>query len=292
MAGGVTVLSLNGCLKLQDVAMSKLSMRCKNLEELHLNSCTLLTDTSLENLAKNDVLDTLQVLSLCSVFPNMSPEGLRPIADFVNLREIYLFDNNLVRDETLQNICMSCTSLKVLDIGGCGSRITDSGLDKLPASLEYLTVNHLSSITDEGFEIIGDNCPNLRSLKARFCHDVGDFGVTAVIVFCRQLIELDLCGCFSVTNHVIDRLVSAVSLRDTSEQSVTVMAGGTSIDESKLTLPPSIKLNMFAYSPTAPDFDAAPYDFESEEEDSFEDYDFEDLLDNDDPFLVAEMEMS
>uniref|UniRef100_A0A6M2DPI0 F-box/LRR-repeat protein 15-like leucin rich repeat domain-containing protein n=1 Tax=Xenopsylla cheopis TaxID=163159 RepID=A0A6M2DPI0_XENCH len=163
------------------------------LKQINLSSSTV-----------NDV--TLGILSRCKMMDRvtfsrgnyqMTSHGL--ISLFSNLhylRALYIADCNIFTDSVLECLKTECSLLNELDIGGC--KVTDEGMKSLSSMAELSSLNisrtnvtdiglkYLMSgvirkvlwelrmcscpITDEGVQIVANNCPGLATLICEDCN--------------------------------------------------------------------------------------------------------------------------
>lgn len=67
-------------------------------------------------------------------------------------------------------------------------------------TVEKITLNGCSRLTDTGISIIARRCPELRCLEIRGCGNVTNAGVCELVSKCHNLEKLDITGCYQITN--------------------------------------------------------------------------------------------
>ncbi|KAH3764719.1 hypothetical protein Pelo_3425 [Pelomyxa schiedti] len=112
------------------------------------------------------------------------------------LVELTLERPSMITDAGLSTIALF-THLKGLVIDSC-ELISDEGvitlLGSLPQTLEYLSVDNCSTLTDEIMVVLAACFPTLQSLSLDSC-EIGDPGLVHLssAVFCKSLKSLNLC---------------------------------------------------------------------------------------------------
>ena len=105
-----------------------------------------------------------------------------------------------MRDFSLKEVAKNCPSLKYLSVAKCP--ITDTAMKyigKHCVKLKYLNIRGCEAVSDIGMTHIVQNCLKLRSLDAGKC-DITDNGLQMIGIHCPQLKKLSIRGCDRITN--------------------------------------------------------------------------------------------
>lgn len=98
--------------------------------------------------------------------------------------------------------------------------------------LETLIINNLDKVTAVGL----DNMCNIRQLECRSCTSINDTGLAIIIHVSPNLEVLDLTGCKSITNNIID-VAEHVTSRRSNNIFLKIYIGGTSVTRYNHTSP-------------------------------------------------------
>ncbi|CAG8653032.1 13729_t:CDS:2, partial [Acaulospora morrowiae] len=163
-------LSLEGCifsgeLQSMDRAFVSLASSCLPLREFSFEQCPSLTDNC-----------------------------VRCLVTSFNLEVLELNGNNLLTDETMYNIGVYCSRLKVLRIGKSPG-ITDHGVLSLfnnssgEHPLEIIDLRQNSNISNVSLEKIADHCCNLREINVQWCSEITGSGVAYLVKKCKRTLK-------------------------------------------------------------------------------------------------------
>ncbi|GJS95124.1 leucine-rich repeat, cysteine-containing subtype protein [Tanacetum coccineum] len=142
-------------------------------------------------------------------------DGLRTVANACShLRQIVLSRRLRVGDLGVDSIVRSYKNLQELDFTGCLS-VTNESLKAIGESNSFLNLNMRGClISDLGLEYIANG--NLKnSLEMLFlgeCDRISDLGVDSIVRSCKNLQELDLSGCLSITDESLKAIGESNSL--------------------------------------------------------------------------------
>ncbi|BBN12692.1 F-box and leucine-rich repeat protein 2/20 [Marchantia polymorpha subsp. ruderalis] len=216
----VNIISLTGCVKLSDFALSILKFKCPQLKKLYLDRCYNITDDGLRSvgfaslellsLYRCNVSDigldyisracpNLQVLNL-SYCLNITDVGVSALGQgCLNLKEMIISNSYEIRGGGFSK----CSSLVRLDASCC--KLSDKGLSLAVGGcdkLEYLDISHTRSGSEQlgppGFATIGTLCKHLQVLNLKLCRALDDVAVTEIAKGCQALKEWNLAVCSDV----------------------------------------------------------------------------------------------
>ncbi|KAL8208698.1 hypothetical protein R6Q57_008110 [Mikania cordata] len=214
------LLSLCGCVNLQDSGLIQLQNYGSKLKSLYLDCCFKLTDTGLSSVAIG--CPNLSFISLYRV--SVSDNGLELLAKSCHfLKDLNLEWCSLITDCGMFSITNNCGELRAVKISHC-EKIKGVGFEgcsqtlacleadfcKLEpegivgmlsgGGLEYLNVSCLSwCIRGDGLIAIGGGFgKNLRILNLRLCRTVGDDTIIEISKGCPMLKEWNLSLCTEI----------------------------------------------------------------------------------------------
>jgi len=136
-------LSFNGD-GMTDELVFQLVQGCKNIKNLDLLSCSIITDKALYTIAEH--LGNLEEIRLDRCH-NLTEEGFFTLAQSCqNLRTIYLGDNQeIITDRIIVHLSKCCPLLHTVDISNCNA-ISDRGLCALARNCKNLRTLDLSGL--------------------------------------------------------------------------------------------------------------------------------------------------
>jgi len=196
-------LIVSGCERLSDFGFcgeNGLAHRCSYLEKINVDSCKLLSDASLDAIAKHCVdLRSLNVAN-CSRFSDLSLAPLIETCKF--LREIVLSHCQLVTDNTLIAIAQFSQYLELLHVDYC-MHVTNTGLIVMSKAtcapiLTSLDLSACRRISDHGVTALLSKATRLNNLSLFYCGKVTDRSIKALTHQCNELVTLNLGDLFQV----------------------------------------------------------------------------------------------
>ncbi|KAL8188848.1 hypothetical protein R6Q57_029603 [Mikania cordata] len=225
-------IKMDKCLKLTDVGLAKIAVRCEKLEKMSLKWCLDITDLGIDLLSKK--CPCLKHLSVS--YLKISNESLRSISSLKKLEVLLMLGCGLVGDEGLHFLGNGCPSLQVLDVSRC-ERVSSAGLNSITRGckglqklntgyyfLELSTIviqnfkdlKHLKTIRVDGarvnnyfFHIISTNCLCLVEVGLSKCEGVDDAGIMQLAHGHPGLKLLDLTCCDDLTDMAISAIASS-----------------------------------------------------------------------------------
>jgi hypothetical protein len=207
--------------KLNDAALIKIAIGCKDLLEFDLSHCEKITDTGIIGIAEN--LTNLEDLNIAhnpeiDGFNYITDKGINNIAiKLLALKKLDLTDS-LLTDISLIKIAQNLFNLQYLDLTWC-RLITDESIIKIAeklTNLQYLNLSHNQLITEESIFKISENLINLRELNLSYCDKVSDESLISISENLNHLQDLDLTCCREITDKgvikIADNLVELEKL--------------------------------------------------------------------------------
>ncbi|CAJ0573181.1 unnamed protein product, partial [Mesorhabditis spiculigera] len=228
-------LYLDGCSRIDEMAIEDLCTNATQLKELRLNECFRITDSSINMISRT--MPDLQAITLCGdSFTQLSSSGLSHLSRLTNLVEIALDYNPLVSDELINHLVEHATGLKCVSLANAGTdqSISTAGLRRL-AELRDLEQIDLSSIAAVRSPVLTDlftKCPKLELIQLRNCVYLCDDGLSQAGKS-RRLRHLDLSGSILITSNSVQELIKAFPQTD-GATTITVVVGGTVAEASAL----------------------------------------------------------
>lgn len=198
----LTHLRLNCCVYINDFAMLKISMICKNLKELGLRNCELITDkgfSCLENLEFLERLDLyrthIKTQTLCKI-----------LRENRRMRHLHLgnTDKSLNVDDIAIELRNSCPDLETIDFWKART-LTSQGIDALAhcKNLREVDFGWCGSTTGHGdsFRRLLSSCEHLEKIFLASFRELTERDLRA-LTMCRNLKQIDLLGTLSLTNEI------------------------------------------------------------------------------------------
>ncbi|XP_052265024.1 uncharacterized protein LOC127867723 [Dreissena polymorpha] len=227
---GLKNVYLDGCSRLTDTAVERVSNLFPNLECLHLNQCTKVTDEAIKLLANNCPRLTVLQLDHCLLVTdaglahiakqchNMQNMNLMScgitddcgihIAKIMTLTHLDLSNLPRISPGTVVFIARHCSLIQCLNVSlnmAIGDQCVEQVVIALPRLKRLYCV--CCSISDAGLEAIAKHCTCLESLDIGWCQSVTDPGIRVVSLACKILEYFGLIRCDQITSETIDELV-------------------------------------------------------------------------------------
>ncbi|XP_053685766.1 F-box/LRR-repeat protein fbxl-1-like [Sabethes cyaneus] len=199
-------LDLTSFLNLTDFALIAIAHSMPLLKTLKLNGCWLLTDFGIAEIQK---LRKLTVLDL-SDCDRVTDDGfLKAIVEQkrINMRELYLSMLPGITESVILKICLALNNLTVLDL--CGSDcINDTSIQYVfcyLSRMQVLRLNGCVKISDAGLTGVE---------LQRAAIEIWESQQTFSIDMLRGLQELQISGCFKVTDFALKQSFQLLELRE------------------------------------------------------------------------------
>jgi F-box domain len=231
-------LDLTRCIHLDDSTMSLLSQHvCTTIQVLYLKGLRKITDAGLMMICRS--CRSLEVLDISHI-SSITDKGGTSINHLTKLRALFLRDNHLLTNHSLDAITQSCTQLSQLTLWGCikmnhlefdtktfggGGRLVILNLcgcyslhdDAAEAirrmnHLNSLIVNECHRLTDNFFQSLvveRVSLPRLQHLHLRYLRLLTDRGLQIIGRHIHELFSLDLSFCTQITHDGVYDLLEA-----------------------------------------------------------------------------------
>eukprot|EP00803_Ostreobium_quekettii_P009318 evm.model.scf_426.11 EVM.evm.TU.scf_426.11 scf_426:76755-83101(-) len=186
-------------------------MQLQHLTSLGLSN-SLVTANALSHVAAR--LTSLKSIDLSSC-RNVNDAALFALSRLWSLTALNIAHCIQVTDRGLGALARSGLPLRVLDLAGCYTSVTDMALCQLSrlSVLEWLSVAYCEHISDMGLRNLVSGTSLLRFLSLRSCLNITDWGVEAI---CRNLLclrELDIAYCCMVSERSTEGLSGLENLK-------------------------------------------------------------------------------
>ncbi|CAI5440880.1 unnamed protein product [Caenorhabditis angaria] len=229
-------LYLDGCSKVDNLALEDLCTNSAGLKELRINEVYRISDENLSMIARR--MEDLSIFTLCGdSYKSLTKAGLIHISHMRNITELALDYNILVNDELLIAISAGLQKLQSLSLANAGddSSITSEGLSAIKnlSELSQLDVSSLAALNSEVVKKLAE-LKKLELIQMRNCTYLADEGFSALIGL-GSLKHVDLSGAILISNDSIQRFIKGFP-SGPKLSPITLVVGGTAADASKLTV--------------------------------------------------------
>ena len=177
-------IDLHNCRQVTHVSITSLIARGRQLRELRVGHCGLLTDSAFLDLPKNLAFDSLRILDLTAC--------------------------HQLHDEAVEKIIESSPRLRNLVLAKC-KEITDRSvlaITKLGKNLHYIHLGHCAQITDGAVVQLVKMCNRIRYIDLACCQRLTDASVKQLATL-PKLRRIGLVKCHSITDRSILALARA-----------------------------------------------------------------------------------
>ena len=177
-------IDLHNCRFITDESIITLLTYSKQLRELRVAHCSLLTDHAFTHLPKRVMFDGLRILDLTAC--------------------------SQLHDEAVERIIVAAPRLRNLVLAKCKD-ITDRAvlaITKLGKNLHYIHLGHCAGITDDAVKELVRNCNRIRYIDLACCHRLTDNSVKQLATL-PKLRRIGLVKCHNITDRSIMALAKA-----------------------------------------------------------------------------------
>ena len=177
-------IDLHNCRQVSNVSITALISSGRQLRELRVGHCHLLTDAAFLDLPKNLTFESLRILDLTAC--------------------------HHLHDEAVERIIETSPRLRNLVLAKC-KEITDRSvmaITKLGKNLHYIHLGHCAQITDTAVEQLVKMCNRIRYIDLACCHRLTDISVKQLATL-PKLRRIGLVKCQSITDRSILALAKA-----------------------------------------------------------------------------------
>eukprot|EP00252_Welwitschia_mirabilis_P012167 TRINITY_DN2705_c0_g1_i1.p1 TRINITY_DN2705_c0_g1~~TRINITY_DN2705_c0_g1_i1.p1 ORF type:complete len:598 (+),score=61.53 TRINITY_DN2705_c0_g1_i1:714-2507(+) len=184
------IINISGNYLLSDSSMFSLSSCCKDLKEITVFGCPLISDWGLQILATHRVkLSSLAVNGLrISSFGVQTFLSSAKTLQYLDLSLLTISDELLMCMRDLNLPLRSLVLAKCKGISIYGLR----ALDRAFPLLTHLNLEGAHCLTDETMEILAQSSQNIKSLCLNFCSLLTDSTFFSLLRHCRMLEELEM----------------------------------------------------------------------------------------------------
>ena len=171
-------IDLHNCNLITDDSILTLLQNSKQLRELRVAHCKLLTDHAFTHLPKRIVFDSLRILDLTACLQ--------------------------LHDDAVERIIDAAPRLRNLVLAKCKD-ITDRAvlaITKLGKNLHYIHLGHCAGITDEAVKELVKTCNRIRYIDLACCHRLTDNSVKQLATL-PKLRRIGLVKCHNITDRSI-----------------------------------------------------------------------------------------
>ncbi|XP_047996002.1 F-box/LRR-repeat protein 7-like isoform X1 [Leguminivora glycinivorella] len=241
-------LSFYNCYSLQGTVICAAIDTLPNLKTLRLDVCPVtmwkIIPLILNKLPQLEELSLSEYTSMevCST-PQVNIDFCESLSKMTELKVLNLSRNIYINNAILKTVAQTCSKLESLNISSCNSRkinpqpvvtsgVSDEGILTICRSctaLRKLDISYIALLTDAGVAA-AVRCARLASLTARGNASLTAAPFTTVLDGCTQLQELDVCGCDSVSEELVEAATAA--LARTPRPLVLRMGGTAAMQES------------------------------------------------------------
>ena len=174
-------IDLYNCKQVTNISITSLVSRGRQLRELRVGHCNLITDAAFLDLPKNLSFDSLRILDLTAC--------------------------NHIHDDAVERIIETSPRLRNLVLAKC-KEITDRSvfaITKLGKNLHYIHLGHCAQITDTAVVQLVKLCNRIRYIDLACCHRLTDVSVKQLATL-PKLRRIGLVKCQSITDSSIHAL--------------------------------------------------------------------------------------
>ena len=168
-------IDLHNCRQVTNISITNLISRGRQLRELRVGHCNLITDVAFLDLPKNLSFESLRILDLTACLQ--------------------------LHDEAVEKIIETSPRLRNLVLAKC-KEITDRSvyaITKLGKNLHYIHLGHCAHITDTAVVQLVKLCNRIRYIDLACCHRLTDASVKQLATL-PKLRRIGLVKCQSITD--------------------------------------------------------------------------------------------
>lgn len=177
-------IDLHNCRAISNISITSLISRGRQLRELRVGHCNLLTDAAFLDLPKSLAFESLRILDLTAC--------------------------HQLHDEAVEKIIETSPRLRNLVLAKC-KEITDRSvhaITKLGKNLHYIHLGHCAQVTDTAIVQLVKMCNRIRYIDLACCHRLTDVSVKQLATL-PKLRRIGLVKCQSITDRSIMALAKA-----------------------------------------------------------------------------------
>ncbi|GKB97518.1 leucine-rich repeat domain, L domain-like protein [Tanacetum coccineum] len=214
-------LSLDGCVKVSDLALTQLQIFGSKLYSLNLSNCSYVSDIGITSIASGLPLLCIIHLSNCSI----SDSGLEIITKLCKYLEVVdLSWCQNITDRGIWSLNQNCHQVRALNVCGCVKVV---GLADLKANnhcafdskgvagilsggglryLKFLNFERCNFVEDDAVMTISKGCPLLCEWNLSFCYKIGILGWESIGLYAQNLEILNVSYCDNLCSRGLTAL--------------------------------------------------------------------------------------
>ena len=194
--------SVTCSVTINDDILRDIVLTCRNLNDVDLSKCLLLTKVGIGYLAELPALHSLN-LSMCN---NASDTWMTLLSK--SIEKIDLSNCPNITDFGVFNLSRSCPWLTSISLSGC-ELVTDESAHYIAVKCNRLKFLYLSNtkVSDVGLTVISARTPWLVELDISNCIAVSDVGLVHLADRCEYLELINVVNCQQVTETGIALLI-------------------------------------------------------------------------------------
>ncbi|PWA68637.1 hypothetical protein CTI12_AA306330 [Artemisia annua] len=196
-------LSLDGCVKVSDSALTQLRIFGSRLYSLYLSNCSNVSDNGITSIASSfPFLCTIQ-LSNCSI----SDSGLEILTKSCKYLEVIDLSWCInITDRGIKSLNQNCQQVRALNVCGCVKvvgpdlKANHSAFDSKGVAgilsggglqyLQFLNFERCYFVVDDAVVTISKGCPLLREWNLSFCYKIGIRGWESIGLYAQRQLRL------------------------------------------------------------------------------------------------------
>ncbi|XP_063539924.1 uncharacterized protein LOC134748981 [Cydia strobilella] len=250
-------LSFYNCYSLQGTVICAAIDTLPNLKTLRLDVCPVamwkIIPLILNKLPQLEELSLSEYTSMeVSSTPQVNIDFCESLSKMTELKVLNLSRNIYINNAILKMVAQTCSKLESLNVSSCNARkinpqpvslytwrdhsskegVSDEGILTICRSctaLSKLDISYIALLTDAGVAAAA-RCARLASLTARGNASLSATPFAAVLDACAELQELDVCGCDSVSEELVE--AATATLARTPRPLMLRMGGTAAMAES------------------------------------------------------------
>ncbi|GJU40697.1 leucine-rich repeat domain, L domain-like protein [Tanacetum coccineum] len=202
-------LSLVGCLKVSNSALTQLRIFGSKLYSLNLSNCSNVSDIGITSIASGCLLLLIIHLSNCSI-SDIGVETLTKSCKYLRVVDLSWCKN--ITDRGIWSLNQNCRRVRSLNVCGCVKVV---GLADLKANccafdtkgvarilsggglqyLKFLNFERCYFVEDDAVMTISKGCRLLHEWNLSFCYKIGVFGWESIGLYAQNLKILNVSYC-------------------------------------------------------------------------------------------------
>lgn len=219
-------VSLRECDSVTDDGIALLAKNCPSLHSINISKCCQLTGRCLHALAK---YCSLQELYFNGSNPGVDSADIGVVLS-PNL-QVLVLDKQMACDDGVLEWIAKLPKLRTFSCAACYG-VSDIGVQPLSqcSCLSEVNLSYCHKVSDVGIKALAE--PGvLHKLVVRALPNLTDRSIKDLSMFCTVLSELDISGCWQITDKSLYALQeNLVHMRGENTSNFSLTVGGTSID--------------------------------------------------------------